>query len=160
LTILRWHRQCACPNHGERPLGGFETWDSQVRGALIALDVGDPVASQAGVKKTDYRRNNHTRFLHAWFGAASKDWSGKCTTPMTARELTECAMRGSYTADPLYPELRAIMFELFDDKRNGLNVRVVGMTLSKLTKQIMGGLRVEEAGENASKVMQWIVRQV
>jgi hypothetical protein len=160
LTILRWHRQCGCPDQGERPLGGFETWDRQVRGAVIALDVGDPVASQAGVKKTDYRRNNHTRFLHAWFGAASQDWSGKCTTPMTARELAEYAMRGSYTAEPLYPELRAIMFELFDDKRNGINARVVGMTLSKIAKQIMGGLRVEEAGENAAKVMRWVVRQV
>jgi hypothetical protein len=57
LTAARWYIQSDCPEpqyaEGRKELGSFEDWNRIVRGLLVSLEVGDPLATQEEVRETN-----------------------------------------------------------------------------------------------------------
>jgi putative DNA primase/helicase len=93
LTILRAYHVAGRPNLPPR-LQSFEQWSDSVRGALIWLGAGDPVATMDRLRKADPVLASLTAVLHAWRGAFGFE-------PATARRAIEEAERRDDLRDSL-----------------------------------------------------------
>lgn len=68
LTILRAYHLAGRPREGGLiPLGGFEGWDSWVRGALCWIGMPDPVETMAEIQADDPVASSLTAVLEVWY---------------------------------------------------------------------------------------------
>ncbi len=171
LTILSAFRHAGQPGHGKRPLGGFADWDREIRGALIWAGQADPVDTQASLTGNDRKRANNELLVHAWFAEQPKQpGRDDRTVPLTLRALAEAAtmMTAAYTDTagiwhppvPACPRLREIISDVADDRRGGVSAHRLGQMIATIKDQVFDGLRIEEGGRDAERIMTWIVRRV
>lgn len=65
LIIMRAYVNAGRPKR-PTPLGSFEQWSDLVRGPLVWLDAGDPVATMEHIRKSDPSLQDLKAVMHAW----------------------------------------------------------------------------------------------
>src|SRR5207244_2276955 len=50
LTVLTAYNEAGRPNHGETPMGSFESWDHLIRGACVWVGLKDPCAGRERIR--------------------------------------------------------------------------------------------------------------
>jgi hypothetical protein len=122
LTILRAYHVAGRPNRPPR-LQSFEQWSDLVRGSLIWLGAGDPVATMDRLRKRDPALASLTAVLHAWKAAFG-------TEQVNARKVVEAA-EARATDRPPKPDLRDALIEAGLARNGKLDSKVLGNWLAK-----------------------------
>jgi hypothetical protein len=146
LTILRAYHVAGRPNRPPR-LQSFEQWSDLVRGSLIWLKAGDPVATMDRLRKRDPALASLTAVLHAWSAAFGAE-------PVTARKVVDAA-ESRATDRPPKPDLRDALIEAGVARSGKLDAKVLGNWLAKHADRVVtigeglltGPVAVEAAGE-------------
>ena len=141
LTIVLAYRAAGCPNVVE-PIGSFECWDRNVRSPLIWAGCGDPVATIERQREDDPVLGDLKAMMTIWsdtFGAEKK------TVADVLRVATppDC---------PLFDVLEGIAGE-----RGLINRRKLGHYLRRHMDRVVGGLRIESAGESRGSAVWRVV---
>ena len=148
LTALRAFDQTGRPGHGKPKVGTFEEWDDLVRGAVMWLGLGDPVAGRERVREEGDADLDLIRAVYlSWYGAFGE----------AARTVAE-AIAAATSEDESKRELRSALAAL-DLRGDGsrLNSRVVADRLKRWKGRVVEGLRLEKAGKHHQAVLWRIV---
>jgi putative DNA primase/helicase len=124
----------------DAPRSRFEDWDRFVRRPLLWLGCTDPLKTQADLRSADPVREGLLAVLHAW-----RDAFG--TGDRTVNDCTNAARGVGQSGKPqLLEALQAVAGE-----RDGtINARRLGRYLTRNLRRIEDGLRLEDAGEDAT----------
>jgi Bifunctional DNA primase/polymerase, N-terminal len=147
LTILRAYHVAGRPAHGFSPKGGFESWDSLVRGACLWTGVlDDPDGGKIRVREDD---DADTATLGAALAATEQHFGDHL---FSAAELARAA------GDPNTPQLlRDAVAEWAGDRKGAITGRSVGNKLKANRGRIVNGLRFAHAGRGHEARL-WTVR--
>jgi putative DNA primase/helicase len=115
------------------PPSRFREWDRFVRRPLLWLGCADPLATQAEISAHDERRANLAALLIAWRATFAD-------RPATVADATREAKLDATLLD-------AIM-AVAGDRDGTVNSRRLGRYLLGNARRILGGLRIEDAGED------------
>jgi putative DNA primase/helicase len=66
LTVIKAYIEAGRPQV-LGPLGSFEKWSTDVRGALVWLGEPDPIGSMTIIRANDPRKNLEARFIELWY---------------------------------------------------------------------------------------------
>jgi hypothetical protein len=131
LTAARWYLQAKCPQPAyanNKQLGSFEEWNRMVRGLLVTLGLGDPVATQQEVRTNiDYTTDTELlAALHADFGNVAftladikKGKQDKSLTTYSSRTL------------------------LVRNPQEGFNATWAGIRIARLRDRVLDGLQLQ-----------------
>jgi hypothetical protein len=152
LTILRAFHVAGRPESGEPAIGGFEQWSELIRNAVLWLDLPDPAAGRAEVKR---QRDSSTdafvtllRSLAARpFGLPGKDY-------FSVAYLRKWVEDNTKTGDGVRPDPDA---ELVRDALAAMvrgskaylpNGHAIGGAFRKMAGRVFDGLRLDEMPES------------
>lgn len=131
LTILRAYIVAGRPRRqGSKPFGRFERWDELVRGALLWLDLADPVITRLEIEEADPVRERLIALLSAWHDALGN-------RRVTGSELIFEAASSQRLRNALAP---------FAEEKGTLVVRRLGYALRGYAGRIEGGFRLVATG--------------
>ena len=170
LTIVR-----AYLNEGQpvdvSPVASFEDWNRWVRGALIWLGCGDPVASMEDARQDDPELSELRELLGCWKEAVG---IGRSITVRAIDELTQKkAMRavvsqGRNGEDETrfeqgneleHPDFRDAVIKIAGE-RDKLNARRFGKWLLGKEGRIANNLKVKREGLDRNSVVLWRLEEV
>ena len=144
LAVLRAYHVAGRPPHGKPRKGSFEAWDDLVRGALIWVGAGDPLAGCERIRaEGDADLDALREALAAWneaFGASS----------VTGAEAVE---RGRSNA-----ELAAALSGLAGCTTGQLDPRRLGYALRRHAGRLADGMRFEREGRTCGAT-RWRIGQ-
>jgi hypothetical protein len=141
LTLLRGFIAAGKPAHGRTALGGFEEWDSLVRGALVWVGVGDCDAGRVRIRADG---DPDRLELEAAYVALRNEFGEG------ARWTSADAFTRAKTSEALREALEGLTDGRLD--ANGLRYALRGRR-----DRIAGGLKLERAGESGDAVRWRIV---
>jgi putative DNA primase/helicase len=128
LTILRAFHLAGRPAHKRPPYGGFEQWDSLVRGALVWAGADDPLGNLEQIRRdVDEDLEVLAEALRCW------------DEQLTDRVVTsaEIALQCSVSAD-----LKAAVMALAGCDERQFNARRIGMALGGVEGRVVDGRRL------------------
>ena len=138
LTLLRAYHVAGRPNQ-PKPLGSFEVWSSWVRGALIWCGFADPVESQHSAREVDPRGAELAAILGQWDEVIGD-------RRVTSAQIIASASVGSEFREAVLAVAGAA---------GAINTQRLGKWLHANKARVVGGLRVEPAGQTRAKVATW-----
>jgi phage/plasmid primase-like uncharacterized protein len=152
LIVLRAFHVAGCPQADVAPLGSFEAWSRLVRGALLWLDVADPVAVMARTREADPKLAALRAVLSEWRTAFGRE-------PVRVRELIEMATEttggfsGSRT-EFTRPDFREALLTVAG-AGGAINSRALGKWLSSNRDRIADGMSLQNSGTDRNGVVKW-----
>lgn len=143
LTVLRAHQCAGKPaSHGLKPMNGFNQWSAIVRGALVWLDMPDPLDTQKDLEAADPEREALGTVLTAW-------WNCLGDSPVVASDL----LRTDESRVGLYQALVSAV-----NARSGLNSKSLGKWLARYQGRIVNGYRIINKGSWSDRKL-WAVQK-
>jgi putative DNA primase/helicase len=130
LTILRAYHVAGRPDEPQ-PLASFDAWSAWVRGALLWLEMVDPVASMDHVRASDPRRSDHLAVMQAWNAAIGDAQVG-------TRDIISHAARDG--------DLREALLAVAGAAGN-VNTAKLGFWLRSHRGKLAGGMKLDKSGE-------------
>jgi len=145
LTIHRAYEVAGRPPHPFPPMGSYEAWDERVRGCVMWLMGADPIAGRQKIRREASGEIEQMRvLLRATFAA----FEGRAVTAVDMLQRAE-------HDDALLSAIRGI-----DAVRAGerIGAQPLGYALRRWAGRVVGGFRLERAGEARSGVLWRVVR--
>lgn len=137
LTVLRAHMLAGLPGRrSDMPSGSFDLWSDIVRGALVWLGLGDPIATQARLQDEDTDKGQFGYLLEQWEACG-------------LFETTVADIMKAITSTDMQPAQRAlgdVIREIAGLKDGKIDTKALGDYLRKRAGQIVGGRRIEPNG--------------
>jgi hypothetical protein len=128
LTAARWYLKAKCPRADNKELGSFEEWNRVVRGLLVSLELGDPLATQEEVRATNIDYIADTQLLAALYADFGNEM-------FTVSEITQPdAQKKTRQSRPL----------LIRKAEEGWNATWAGIRVGKLRDRILDGLQLQK----------------
>jgi hypothetical protein len=157
LTILRAYDLAGRP--GTPPaLGSFTEWSGWIRGALLWLDLADPVTTMEALREQDPRLEAASAVLTQW-------WAVLAGAAVGVREVTDAAnltkttgsmgLPGYSRPDFQHPDFREALL-LVSGEGGAINNRRLGKWLAAFQDRIIGGLRLRQLPRRGG-VARWVV---
>jgi hypothetical protein len=138
LTAVRWYLQAGCPQPDKQQLGSFEEWSRTVRGLLVTLGQGDPIATQGEVRATSITLPADTELL----AALHADFGNK---KFTVADINK-------PSDNIRPWRTARKLLLYQDRWDATRA---GIRVGKLRDRVLDGLTLRKVKvEHAAVVYQ------
>ena len=138
LTIVKAYIQAGFPNK-PTPLASFESWSDYVRGALLWLNLADPVVSIQTMKQEDVRRNELEAVIEAWAQ------TGDCS-PKTVKELIALATQ--------HTPLRDALLDVAGEKGE-IKPKRLGYWLRSNKDRVASGFRIEKYSFVHDHIARW-----
>ena len=138
LTAARWYLQADCPQpsyaDSKRQLGSFEEWNRVVRGLLVTLELGDPLATQEEVRATNIDYTTDTQLLAALY-ADFGNGTFKVAEINRGKPIKDSPKFQTYTS-------RTLLIRKLEE---GWSPTWAGIRIAKLQDRILDGLQLQKA---------------
>jgi putative DNA primase/helicase len=148
LTILRGYHVAGRPSLGLTPFGSFEAWSDWVRAPIVWAGLPDPCDTRARLDSGDPITTALAGILPVWHREMGHQ-------KLTVRDLISQCEMGPHS------DLKTALLDVASRRRdpNQLDPLRLAHWLRRSERRIVGGLRLEQAGELKEKVV-WTVNKV
>lgn len=156
LTVLRAFHVAGRPRQVD-PLGSFNVWSDWVRGALIWLGQGDPVASMESIRADDPK-------LEAMVAVMTQWWTVLGERRVAVRAVIDAATEQRTVQGLIYPKQEFVRPDFREallavaGENGAINSRRLGRWLASHEGRIVGRWRLERDGETGGAVM-WVLKE-
>ena len=156
LTILRAYHLAGRPKQPVKALGNFEAWSDFVRGALLWLEIDDPVRTMDSTREMNPKLAELRAVLTGWFSVFGQQ-------PVRVREVIVSAtdvVAGSIGAKQqlVRPDFCEALMAVAS-VGNFLNSRALGQWLSSNRGQIVGAMCLLHMGTDRDGIAKWKVEK-
>jgi putative DNA primase/helicase len=148
LTLMRGYHAAGRPKLGLTPFGSFEVWSDWVRAPIVWAGLSDPCDTRARLDDGDPITTALATVLPVWHRELGHQ-------KLTVREIISQCDMGAHV------DLKAVLLDVAPSRRdpNQLDPRRLAHWFRRSERRIVGGLRIEKAGELKEKVV-WTVAAV
>lgn len=157
LTILRAFHVAGRPKQPGAPLGSFEVWSDFVRGALLWLELDDPVRTMERTRNSDPKLSALRVLMSEWASVFGEK-------PVPAREAIEVAMQLKPSG---FEFARAFALPDFHEALmtvagvgGRINSRTLGKWLGSNKGRIVDGKRLQHHGMDRNGIAKWSVQEL
>jgi len=143
LTVLRAYHVAGRPRQQLKPWGGFDDWSSSIREPLVWLGLADPCKTRSVVLADDPEREESLAALRALYEEFGDD-------EFTAKRIMRHCESGT---------LRTALEAVAVGRHKEIDSRSLGWWLRRTHDRILGGLRLENVGQE-SGVARWRIAEI